>query len=161
MSALRERQAQWTHDVLVPAIPWCIRISRRMRANAMVSGYAGGEVLDRFASNWEHPEPRTSVCLSPKPAYGSAVAYQAYMQEPDLADYRATHPLGGSKLAYWRSVELLDRLLARVRMKGYLAFVMDGMFRAAAPICGEGKTAIATGGDRVRGQAWTLSQTGN
>ena len=143
MSALREREGQWVQEVLMPAIPWCIRMSRRMRAQVMLSGYMGGKVLGRFTSRVKESELLTDTCLFPMPAYGSAVAYQAFMQEPDLADYRATHRLGESSLEYWGSVELVDRLLVRVRAEGHLAFVMSGVFRAAAPILGGGKTARA------------------
>jgi len=134
MNALRERQEQWTHSVLMPAIPHCIRISRKMRANTAVSQYTGGDLFGRFTSKWEQSELATSICLFARPAYGCALAYQAFMREKELADYRATHRLEGNDLEYWKSVHMVDCLLSDVRTEGYLAFVKSNVFRVAAPI---------------------------
>lgn len=143
MGILRERQVRWMRNFLLPAIPRTIKISQRMRARVMVSRYAAGEIVGRFAVYAEQSEMPTLLYTSPMVAYGNAVIFQAFMEEPDLREYHARHPLGGGSLAYWKSFELLDHFLARVRAEGHLAFVKGDMFRVAAPIFNGDTTAIA------------------
>lgn len=143
MQALRERQVHWMRDFLLPAIPKAIVISRRTRSSVMVSQYTGGEVVGRFISpgtESEMPRPLLAVRIPP---YSNALTFNAFVARPVRLEYYARHPLEGDSLPYWKSFDLLDRLLARVRMEGHLAFVKNSIFRAAAPIFDGDKTVVA------------------
>jgi IclR family acetate operon transcriptional repressor len=134
MDALRAQQARWTREVLLPAIRRGVRLSRKTRGSVVVSGFAGGEVLGRFACRGGAEEPFARVTFSPMPPYGSALAYEAFMDRATLTDYRAAHPMTDADADYWRSLDMVDDLLARVRAEGYLAFLRSGVFRVAAPV---------------------------
>jgi len=137
MRSLRDQQSEWNRKVLVLAIPEVISIARKTSDNVCVAQLTGGDVIGRFrAFAGDTLETRLLYGWRLQP-YGTALAYQAYMNETSLAAYRKKHAFDEEDLSFWKSDAFLDRFLEIVRKKGYLAMLKGGTFRVASPVFAE------------------------
>jgi DNA-binding IclR family transcriptional regulator len=134
LEALPQQHALWANEVLLPSVGKSMKLAKKAGAIVTVNGYAGGEVLCRFVAKPWGGEVVTSVCYANLPAYGTALVHQAFMSEQDLSDYRSAHPMDDKSLTYWKSPDMVDRLLKRIRTERHVAFAKDGVFRVAAPV---------------------------
>jgi len=134
MVGLRARQDRWNRDVLARATPLAIRLARELDAAVFVSQHVGGEVIARLQVDpGERPMPGYHYSRYMW-SYGAAVIFQAFMDQLELQDFRARHPIDEYHGQYWGSYQLIDDCMELVRRDGCLAFVKSDVFRVAAGI---------------------------
>lgn len=134
MTGLRERRAKLNRNLLSLATPAAIRLARQLGTEVEVAQYVTGEVITRIRV---YPGQAGSIKYLHAwrtPCYGTAVLFQAFMDESELRNYRHRHPMTASDAEYWKSYEMLNAFLASVRSEGYLSFAKSGVFRVAAAI---------------------------
>jgi DNA-binding IclR family transcriptional regulator len=134
LEGLRVRQAAWNRCFLTPAVKYVIGLARNANCHAWAAQYVGSEAVGRFRCNVDDPNQTRIVYGWRASPYGSALAFQAYMDPAQLSDYQARHSLTESDRLYWKSFCLIRQMLPLVRSEGYVAFAKDGGFRASAAV---------------------------
>jgi len=142
MAALRARQARWNSEVLRPSVLEVQRLCRDSEGTVMLGQYSRVGIIARLVvrpKDWLSPRYYYGLVIQP---YGTAVLYQAFMNEEQLAEYRRRFPLDEHDYGFWRSYELLDEFLCLIRNLGYLALYRNGL-RVAAPVFDAGGAMAA------------------
>jgi len=134
MNALRTQQATWNRRFLMPAIEQVICLAKKARCSIWVAHYVGGAVIARFRSGPQNAEKAQVLYGWRVMPYGSALIYQAYMDEETLADYRLRNSASASDLDYWKSLRNVDRALEMAKKDTCLAYAKNGLIRAGAAV---------------------------
>ena len=145
MDRLRVKQEKLNQELVMEAMPVVSRVARETGAEVILSQYTGGEVVGRVrvpAVPDEQPIIQYTWGMGP---YDTGLVFQAHMTPGQLADFRKRNPLeaydpGG----FWKSYDLLDGLIARLRGGGFLAYLKSSVFRVVVPILGGRGTLAAT-----------------
>jgi len=137
MAGLRMRQEKLNQDLVRRAMPVVLRVARETGAEVILSHYTGGEVVGRIRIPTvpdEQPIVRYTWRMHP---YGTGLVFQACMSPMQLDDYRRRNPLEAyDQDGFWKSYELLDGLIARLRGGGCLAYLKSNILRVVVPIFG-------------------------
>jgi len=145
MGSLRLKRDKLNHELVMRAMPVVFHVARETGADVTLSHHTGGEVLGRIrvpAVPDEKPIIQYSWEMHP---YGTGLVFQAYMSPAQLADYRKRNPLKAYDLGgFWKSYELVDALIARLRGGEYLAYLQNSLFRLIVPVLGGQRTLAAT-----------------
>jgi DNA-binding IclR family transcriptional regulator len=137
MAGLRRKQDRWNRRVLIPAIPVAIKLARSTGAEVIVSQYTGGQALGRFRvppgdSDAASTQHSWRIC-----PYGTALVFQAFMDEGERRAFRMRNPFGDLDMEFWGSYRALDRFLCCVREEKCLTLFKDSIFRACCPLFDE------------------------
>jgi DNA-binding IclR family transcriptional regulator len=169
MAGLRGRQDRWNRRVLIPAIPVAIRLARSTGAEVIVSQYTGGQVVGRFrvppgdsgAATTEHS---WRIC-----PYGTALVFQAFMDEPQKREFRVRNPPPDGEIEFWGGFRTLDLFLRRVREERLLTLLKGSIFRICCPffdesgrICGAiGALGVRPGPGAGQAVSWVVESVRN
>jgi len=137
MKGLRERRVRSNRQLLAKATPIIMRLAKTLGNQVELAQYITGEVIARIRFDPVERGDLEYLYSARTPCYGTALLFQAFMQEAELAAYRVRHPLNPRDSEYWKSYELLDDFLPLIRREGYLAFAKAGVFRVAVPVFGQ------------------------
>lgn len=137
MDRLRVKQEKLNQELVMEAMPVVSRVARETGAEVILSHYTGGEVVGRIRIPTvpdEQPIVRYTWRMHP---YGTGLVFQACMSPMQLDDYRRRNPLEAyDQDGFWKSYELLDGLIARLRGGGCLAYLKSNILRVVVPIFG-------------------------